>query len=588
MGFRALALEAALAVLSAASAFAMSLSVPALDSAADQSGTVVTWNAYLEESPEGAVWYRYRVRPPGESQFRILRDFSPRSWFFGIPGLEEGIYEIEVTAQDKNSGESTTFIANYEVISRIDGDQPVITGTSNPLVFIYSAPPCPVGSRLSVHFTSTAGSAQTTPPRDCADGRSVNLYLAGFRPDTSYTVQQTVTNPDGTTTPGPVFALQTGSLDFDPAATHPLQNTRAAGGQPILLQNRLSQFSVATDSDGQVIWYEPEYLQFITRFEPGGTFFALIEDPDSDDSGQLIREIDLAGNTVLETNAARINEQLAQMGKNKINGFHHEARRLPDGSILVLAATERLLTDVQEPGEVDVIGDMILVLNSDLVVTWAWDAFDHMDVTRKAILNEKCVPGGGGCPIFRLAEVANDWLHGNSLSLAPDGNIIYSARHQDWILKIDYQGGAGSGDILWRLGKDGDFTLASKEPNPWFSHQHDVNFEPGDTSSHLMLFDNGNSRQAANASAHSRGQVLAIDESSRTASLILNADLGAFSRALGSAQKLLNGNYFFNLGFLPDAFSQAVEVDLKGAPVNRVEVETPQYRSFRMRDLYTP
>jgi hypothetical protein len=51
---------------------------------------------------------------------------------------------------------------------------------------------------------------------------------------------------------------------------------------------------------------------------------------------------------------------------------------LPDGKILALASTEQILTDVQQPGPVGVIGDTILVLDRDLQVLWAWDAFDHL------------------------------------------------------------------------------------------------------------------------------------------------------------------------------------------------------------------
>ena len=69
---------------------------------------------------------------------------------------------------------------------------------------------------------------------------------------------------------------------------------------------------------------------------------------------------------------------------------------------------------------------------------------------------------------------------------------------------------------------------------------------------------------------------------------MLNADLGAYSLALGSAQKLDNGNYFFNLGWVPNAISQAREVDSTGHVVSNYEVGTQQYRSFRMRDLNTP
>ena len=78
-----------------------------------------------------------------------------------------------------------------------------------------------------------------------------------------------------------------------------------------------------------------------------------------------------------------------------------------------------------------------------------------------------------GCASFYLAPVANDWTHGNSLQLTPDGNILYSSRHQDWIIKIDYRDGTGTGNILWRMGPGGDFTFnnVNHDPWPWFSHQ---------------------------------------------------------------------------------------------------------------------
>ncbi len=156
------------------------------------------------------------------------------------------------------------------------------------------------------------------------------------------------------------------------------------------------------------------------------------------------------------------------------------------------------------------------------------------------------------------------------------------------MLKIDYHNGQGTGDVIWRLGKDGDFQLDSSDPDAWFSHQHDPNFTTGDNSNRLAVFDNGNTRQFTNPDATSRGQVLEIDEANRTAKLVLNVDLGVFSMALGSAQKLTTGTYHFDVGWIPNGHSAALEYDANGNLVSKVEVDTQQYRSFRMRDLYTP
>jgi arylsulfate sulfotransferase len=354
---------------------------------------------------------------------------------------------------------------------------------------------------------------------------------------------------------------------------------------PIILQARFG-WPAATDAMGNLLWYSPQDISMISRPEPGGLFLGWFEGSTVDTAHQILREFDLAGTVLRETNAARVSEQLAAMGMHPIITFHHEVRGLTDGGILALAATERILTDVQGPGPVDVLGDMILVLDRNLQVQWAWDTFDHLDPHRLATLNETCTAASGGCPPIRLAAQANDWTHGNSLQLTPDGNILYSMRHQDWVIKIDYRNGVGTGDILWRLGKDGDFQFISGDPYPWFSHQHDANIDAGGI---LKVFDNGNVRSASDPSANSRGQVIQLDETNRIATVLVNANLGDSSIALGSAQVLPDGNYHFHLGYIPTNNStRIVEVDQFGRIVYDMQVGELQYRSFRMQDLYSP
>src|SRR5207253_9196087 len=154
---------------------------------------------------------------------------------------------------------------------------------------------------------------------------------------------------------------------------------------------------MATDLYGNLVWYYDGKLTTPTRAEPGGYFIGIYEDTTTDPSHQYFRKIDLAGTTLAETNAARISEQLTAMGKRPVTAFHHEARALPDGKYLVLASNEQILTDVQGPGPVDVIGDEIVVLDSNLQVAWAWEAFDILDRTRAAVLRAVCT-SGAGCP----------------------------------------------------------------------------------------------------------------------------------------------------------------------------------------------
>ena len=124
---------------------------------------------------------------------------------------------------------------------------------------------------------------------------------------------------------------------------------------------------------------------------------------------------------------------------------------------------------------------------------------------------------------------------------------------------------------------------------PWFSHQHD----PKIAGNVILVYDNGNTRVEgpAGTGGNSRGQALIIDDVALTATLALNFDLGSCSRALGSAQRLSNGNLFFGNGLLGDPahpLSQGLELSLDGATKFSVGASAFTYRVFRMKDLYRP
>jgi len=581
----ALLVVAVMSLPAAAMSVALSPSVPSPAFVGD----VVTWTATVSDAAGGTLWYRFREQRVG-SNARILRDYGPLNTLNWAVGDHEGSYVVEVSVRNLATSDSASARAAYKIAARAGRDAPVITATRNPLVFLYSAPACAAGARMRVDFRGPDGLVQSTNYQDCGHGLTMNFYLAGLRAGTTYAVKH-ILDTGWEFVQGPEMALTTPQVSL-PLAPYTLLQPPQPPAQGVLLQSSLSQSIVATDLQGNLVWFYPDGVSFLTAPEPGGLFLGIIWDASVDSSRQILREFDLVGNTVRETNAARVAEQLVNMGMHPVSSFHHDARRLPDGTILVLAATERILTDVQGPGPVNVLGDMIVVLDGNLQVVWAWDAFDHLDATRKAVLGESCVRGGGGCAPFYATDQANDWLHGNSVQLTPDGDILYSARHQDWVIKIDYRNGEGSGDVIWRLGKDGDFQAVSNDPNPWFSHQHDAGFLPDDNST-LTVFDNGNTRRATDSSAHSRGQVIHLDEANRVATFVLNADLGAYSLALGTAQTLENGNYSFDLGWIPGdqgqpATTRMVEVNSSGGIVYNLQAATQVYRAFRMRDLYTP
>jgi hypothetical protein len=241
---------------------------------------------------------------------------------------------------------------------------------------------------------------------------------------------------------------------------------------------------------------------------------------------------------------------------------------------------------------VDILGDIVVDLDEDFQVAHLWNSFDSMDLNRKSLADAHCNggPGSGGCPPIFLAARANGWLHSNALNYIPEsGDFLDSVPEQNWVVKIDYRDGKGTGKVLWRLGEGGDFTAISSDPHPWFSYQHDSGFDPPG-SNLLSIVDNGHARHDKDPNAHSRGQVWKLDEAKHTAELVVNADLGVYSGAVGDAQQLSNGNYAFDAGFInPDSFtSQSVETTPGGHVVYVQQNEGYiTYRSFRLKDLYS-
>lgn len=571
-------------------------------------GATVVWQAVATDTAPGALDYRFGVTTlAAPTGIRLARDFHPTPSFEWTPASHEGAFLIQVVARNRATGETTALSAPFVITPRTT-DPPVVSQTNHPLVALFSAARCPATQYMRVWFQRDgATTSDTTPFSACDASHTMNFYIAGLRSSSTYTFRYQVAGPGGVTTGRPVKfstgALPTG-VNF-PTRSVSLPVADSSLEDDVILHDYLleSHFPVATDLEGNVLWYydkvgAPEQdSRFFLRPLPGGAMLLFVNDTTIADpflsQDQLLREIDLAGNIRRETNITRVNEQLALLGKTPVTSFHHEAVRLANGHTLVLTSTEKMYPAGTQgsASPVDVLGDTILDLDEQFRIVWVWESYDHFDINRRALLRERCLPLQAGCPPFSQASAANDWLHSNSLFPTADGNILVSMRHQDWVIKVNYANGTGNGDILWRLGKDGDFTMDSTDPYPWFSHQHDAGFESPSTT-YLSLYDNGNTHRQTNPDAHSRGQILRLDETNHTATLVLNADLGVYSLAVGNGHRLSNGNYHFHSGFLnfltPPAYSEATEVRPDGSPAYSLHSDSVSYRSYRMRDLYTP
>lgn len=267
----------------------------------------------------------------------------------------------------------------------------------------------------------------------------------------------------------------------------------------------------------------------------------------------------------------------------------------------------------------DIIGDIIIVLNPNWQVTWYWDTFASygLNVNRPAVLGEFCTLNEQGCPPTELlgsgiAPDAKDWLHANCLYYWPNGStpgdLIFSMKDQDYVIKIDYKNGSGTKDILWTMGLGADFSFNNifNDPYPWFSHQHDAGMENGG-SGPMTLFDNGDTRIAPPPiglgnpgcmpnDCNSRGMALTVDESVLTVTPVVSANLGSQSTADGSAQLLPDGNYYFLSATILAQFFKYSSATLEVHPTGStgggsflLDIQGPSaYRGWTMPNLYDP
>ncbi len=583
---------------------------------------------------------------------QIKQDFNGlMSQFTWVPSVKEGNYTIGVVARDLANKSSRAFMtAPYTVTPALNAGAQAIHTTANTLVALFSAPPCPAGQRERVVFLKAHQTAIkfNTNPQPCDNVTSMNYYVAGMYPNTAYNMfWETLDSLGNKIATGAPMQFLTGAIPTNISLPSPIFVAADSPNQvdpdqafPIILQGFTPGFGTAynvaaTDLAGNYLWYAPPVLDLISRTEVGGKLFAIqtptITQSNPQPYAQQLLEIDLVGNQLLNTNAEIVSEQLAAHGKHPITSFSHEVRRLPGGDILLIGAEERLIANANQcgstngvPNTCDVLGDEIIVLNSNMQYLWSWDGFDngtytdstgsHQLVDDKAVLGETCAPNGGGCPAFYLAPVANDWTHSNSTTLTADGNIILSIRHLDWVIKVNYGNGSGDAHIMWRMGNNGDFALTTIGTTgtdftmdlatfPWFSHQHDAQFafndEIIDGVQIFAAYDDGNTRIAnVDPNGHSRGQVYAVNEPALQANLNVNTDLQVYSFALGVAQVMANGNYFFDSGIVAPTRSspsvvQEAETDALGNLLYILQVcngtsssHALAYRAFRMPNLY--
>jgi len=486
-----------------------------------------------------------------------------------------------------------------------------VSATDNPQVALYTLT-LPFPGSMTVSFgPTTSYGLKTWSQSTTESGGQVSIFVAGMQGNSTYHMQASVQFTNGISANDVDHTFTTQPVP--PSMKPNLTATTTAGMTPqsgIELLNMLSGSPsgiAITDLAGNVLWtyatpgISSNYIQGV-KLLPDGDFLMAIG-PNSGDplssvpTGTIseIREVNLAGDTVKEITLDDLNSLLATATcaecKVTLDTFHHDVTPLPNGHWLVLANTLMNLSNTTTPPLTNappttVLGDVIIDLDENLQPVWVWNAFNHLDPNHHP----------WNWP---------DWTHTNAILYSQDdGNLIVSMRHENFVYKLDYNNGTGTGAVIWRLGEGGNFTLKNGvDPTDWQYAQHAPSYFSPNTSGvfALGMMDNGDDRVfPGNVTCgttnnppctYSTIPVFSIDESAMTATLVFHQILPAnlYNNFGGNAEQLANSNIEYDLCGLAGTSSKVFEVTPQSTPQTvwtMAVTGTYFYRAFRMPSFY--
>jgi hypothetical protein len=188
-------------------------------------------------------------------------------------------------------------------------------------------------------------------------------------------------------------------------------------------------------------------------------------------------------------------------------------------------------------------------------VLFRWNAADHVPLTDSYL------------PLLDGPPGPYDFFHMNSISITPDDHLLISSRHCCALYKVDRRTGA----VVWTLGgMSSSFAVA---PDAVFGFQHHAIYEGPNT---IRLFDDGS--DGFTTWHPSRVEWVKLDTRRMAASLADSMTIpGVQSVAMGSAQRLPNGNVFVSWG----SAARLSEFSPTGEVLFDATLDAPSYRGFK-------
>lgn len=225
---------------------------------------------------------------------------------------------------------------------------------------------------------------------------------------------------------------------------------------------------IIMNREGEIVWYH-EYDTSVRRAFSFTDHKSILSVKDT----SVIMEINLYGETLNKVD----------FGSTGTPQFVHHEVLLDSSDNIIAIQTDSI--DYDGHGSF-IQGSGIIRARFDGTILWEWNILNHIDV--KAAVEKSDFKGVVG--------------HANSIAIDKDNNYLVSFRDLSQIWKVN----SSTGEVMWRLGKNGDFKM---DPESYFVKQHSIHFNKfGD----LMMFDNGDFKIRPG----SRVVALRIDEKNKT------------------------------------------------------------------------
>ena len=418
---------------------------------------------------------------------------------------------------------------------------------------------------------SVAGKDEATTIKNSFDDYTTNhsVPILGLYADTENEVTVTLTDESGNSVEKKV-TIKTGTLAKSIAAIDVKEvdtQKMELGDSELTFVVPSTKRAYAFDTNGDVRWYSTRYNSHIFKELDNGNLLYLTKESNDADTYNVLLETDYLGKIYHRydfSSSSAANDTGKSEGEMTV--IHHDGIELPSGNFLLTVndgsnyIEDTMIELNRETGEIEKTIDL-----KDILPEAFYEDYDSTSREDGKV----------------------DWFHQNSVEYdESDNSIIISGRHQDTIMKIDYD----TSEIKWIMGNssgwpdsyqkyflEGEVKASGGQHAAIVLPDQDNNDETTD----ILYYDNNISVTRGDeetSEQYSEARQVRINEAEMTIEEVwtFGEELGEdyYTKIIGSARYLSNtGNRLVNFGYRDEGQTSSImEVTEDGETVLNVDL----------------